>query len=142
MILTSDWLNVQEFAELVGCSVARLRILVRCGLLQPWSRYISYDPAPPMAAVPQLVVMTGNGIEVVTFSPDLLTDPRFLVLATNSVDPKKWGEGWEGPRDARLVGLLDSQRIKVLQPGKKLTPNMKRISRISTRAAITGRCRA
>ncbi len=131
--MTNEWLDVQEFSKLVGCSTARLRLLVRCGLLKPWGFYLKYSPAEPIAATPRLVVMAGDGAEVVTFSAELLTDPRFLVLATNSIDPVKWGPGWEGRRDAKLVGFLDPKRVRVLEPGKKVTPTMRRIGGIPTR---------
>lgn len=134
--MSDDWLDVQEFSKLVGCSTARLRLLVRCGLLKPWGFYLKYGPAEPIAATPRLVVMAGDGAEVVTFSAELLTDPRFLVLATNSIDPVKWGPGWNGPRDAKLVGFLDPKRVRVLEPGKKVTQIMRRIGGIPTR---TGR---
>lgn len=134
--MTSAWLDVADFAELVGCSPARLRVLVRCGLLRPWERYIAREDAPAVAVVPQLVVMDDPAIppQVVRFHRDLVTDARFLVLVTNSVDPRRWGPGWPGSRDERLTGLMDARRVKVMKPGSKITTAMKRISRIPIRA--------
>lgn len=129
----TKWLDVQEFATLVGCTPNRLRFLYRCGLLKQWGLYMSLDTAA-MAGVSQLIVMQGEGVQVVRFHEGLLTDPRLYALCTNTVDPLKWGPGWSGARDSRFNIFLDTRRVKVLGPWKKITPMMKRISRIPTKA--------
>ncbi|MDO5372352.1 MAG: hypothetical protein Q4F10_02775 [Corynebacterium glutamicum] len=128
----TDLLTLQELCEAIGCKPNRVVFLHRCGLLDPWSRFIKYDEYQPHHTTTELVEVSHLGIDRVRFSPEILTDPRVFILLLNQVDPAKFGPGWEGVRDMRLrlPGVLDRPRIRALEPGQKIPAVMRRIARM------------
>lgn len=126
----SELLGVEELATAVGCTPGRLRTLMRSGLLTPWDEHIHYELARVSIDL-QLVVASerAQSPQVALFHPDIMSDPRFFILATNSIDPVRWGAGWTGTRHPQgLPGVLPSDAVKLVPSGKKVPTTMKRIA--------------
>lgn len=123
-----EFLSVGEIAELVGCKPARIRYLYRAGLLTLWKAFIDFEETS-ISIHDELVVTTSNGVRKVKFSTDLLNDPKFFINCTNSMDSRRWGEGWTGLRDsrARFPGVIDPERIKVINAGGRVPTQMNKI---------------
>lgn len=134
----SDFLSAGEFAAELGCSVQRLRLLLRAGLLHPWGDRMDLVPVLVDAHHSHIVVATPDGLRALMFHRKLLGDPSLFVLALNKINPAAFGPGWTGPRDNQtsIRGILDAKVVEVVHPMKKPSRTIIQLARrvIRTRA--------
>lgn len=129
----SDCLDLGEFSELVGCSTGRVRQMYRMGLMEQWDHLIQVEPYKDSDHIgTELVTASHAGLNRVRFHRELLADPRLFALMQNSVEPSKFGPGWEGHReDTRpLPGVIEPARIKALKLGQRPPRKLRMIARI------------
>lgn len=131
----SDFLSAGEFAAELGCSVQRLRLLLRAGLLHPWGDRMDLAPVIVDAHHAHIVVASPDGLQALMFHRNLLAEPSLYVLALNKINPVAFGPGWTGPRDNRtsIKGILDAKVVEVVNPMKKPSKMIQHLARLARR---------
>lgn len=137
----SDFLSAGEFAAELGCSVQRLRLLLRAGLLHPWGDRMDLVPVLVDAHHSHIVVATPDGLRALMFHRKLLGDPSLFVLALNKINPAAFGPGWTGPRDNQtsIRGILDAKVVEVVNPMKKPSKVLNQLGRLARRTCTGAR---
>lgn len=131
----SDFLSAGEFAAELGCSVQRLRLLLRAGLLHPWGDRMDLVPVIVDAHHAHIVVASPDGVRALVFHRNLLAEPSLYVLVLNKINPVAFGPGWTGPRDNRtsIKGILDAKVVEVVNPMKKPSKVLNQLGQLARR---------
>ena len=131
----SDFLSAGEFAAELGCSVQRLRLLLRAGLLHPWGDRMDLVPVIVDAHHAHIVVASPDGLRALMFHRKLLGEASLYVLALNKINPAAFGPGWTGPRGNRtsIKGILDAKVVEVVNPMKKPSKMIQHLARLARR---------
>jgi hypothetical protein len=131
----SDFLSAGEFAAELGCTVQRLRLLLRAGLLHPWGDRMDLVPVIVDAHHAHIVVASPDGLQALMFHRNLLAEPSLYVLALNKINPAAFGPGWTGPRDNRtsIKGIVDARIVEVVPPMKRPSKVLNQFGRLARR---------